>query len=251
MSSSTTSANDVASAGNGKISLEEIKEICWAAKPGSNFFRRIEVSLGDRLAEARSLGLKATEEHVAADDGGVQLPVPAERHEPVVHISTPNDHPAFGNDPPVRLDASSDASHPRKLLAAPLRLVRSDSARPPQKLASLLFLNAICPVGGELSCESDVLVPTVVYTVTYMMTDREFALYRQIVRCCPMANEVEKMLGVGDAAFDWINEKTNTVGLFLEGKEMEEILQEEVMKHRLGFTWDLAKSAFDPYKAVV
>jgi len=249
--SSATELNKVASAENNKISLEEIKDISRAAKMGGSFFRRPPVGFGDRLAAARSM-VPATTEHKNGGDGGFQLPFT----EPVHHLP-------FGGNPLPAVASSSktpfgvtvgaagtfgEPRKPRKLLTAVLRLLHSASTRQSKNSASLQFLETVCPVGGEVTAETDFLVPTVVYTVTYMMTDKEFTLYQQMVMRCPIAHEVQKMLGVGGAQFDLVNDKMETFNLFVEGKCLEEILREEVMEHRLGVTWDLGESLYDPYR---
>jgi hypothetical protein len=236
--------NNANATATNSISLDEIKQITEAMK-----HKRAPASFGERLAAARSMAPKAFEEQDDAEDGGVQLPV----------------HPLAGGNvslAPVHsrravalsvlsssADANSDARHPRKLLVASLRLLRSACVGPPGCPALLGLLDTMCPVGGEIASESDVLVPGVVYTVTYEMTDKGFDLYQQMVLGCPIAHEVQKLLSVGGAEFDLVNEKMPAFNLLLDGNgELEKVLREQVSQHRLGVTWDLRKSVQNPYK---
>jgi hypothetical protein len=143
-----------------------------------------------------------------------------------------------------------DIVMPRKLLAAPLRLLRSSLVGDPKNTAALMFLSQICPVGGELATEHDKLIPSIIYSVTFPMAESQFIIYQQMILQCPVANEVQKILAVGGAEFDKVNDGMSTRELFVAGKDLEQMLREQVAQHRLAFTWDLAKNWNDPYRAI-
>jgi hypothetical protein len=267
----TTPAADInkaASVENNKISLGKIREISAAARSRGSPSRCAPVGFGDRLAAARGMASKAAKEHYDAGDADNRLLVATPHVNSSSFLAEPvrcllfDGNPssavpsggrkhfgAVGQEPD--LGALGDTRESRKLLTGPICLLRYACARPPQKPGSLKFLDSVCPVEDELAYEADVLVPTVIYTVIYMMTQRELTVYRQVVMGCPMAFEVHKMLAVGGAEFDRVNDRMGTFGLFVEGKELEEILQDDVMRHRLGVTWNLGESFFEPYREMV
>jgi hypothetical protein len=192
---------------------------------------------------------KAPEEQEEAEDGGVQL-----SNDPLAG-GTASLAPVHSRRSFVLQDLSSaadptgDARHPRKLLVASLRLLRSACVGPPGSPGLLALLDTMCPEGGEIASEFDVLVRGIVYTVTYEMTDKDFELYQQMMLGCPIAHEVQKLLSVGGTDFDLVNDKMPTFDLLFEAKgEWEKVLHEQVTQHQLGVTWDLSKSVQDPYR---
>ncbi|KAF2684884.1 hypothetical protein K458DRAFT_450873 [Lentithecium fluviatile CBS 122367] len=139
-----------------------------------------------------------------------------------------------------------DPKKPRKLLAAPLRLLRSSYARNPTKKPLLTFLDAICPPSRELEREIDPILHNVVYAVKYNLSDRELNIYRQMLLQCPIARESQNMLAVGGMEFDQISEMMPTRGLFEQGKDLEVVLRELVEEYRLSYDCDMSMLFMNP-----
>lgn len=91
-----------------------------------------------------------------------------------------------------------------------------------------------------MGMDHDRYIPSVVYYMTYRMTDQDYNDYRRALAVFPFAGAVEKMLAVGEGEFDKVSQHRPGCP-FCEGEELEDLLRELVLRENLGLQYDLAR----------
>ncbi|KAF2876190.1 hypothetical protein BDV95DRAFT_614915 [Massariosphaeria phaeospora] len=160
---------------------------------------------------------------------------------------------SFGSFDPIQIAAAGERIpglgspalanelRPRTILAAPLRIVRVQSARTEALRPIFNFLRRVCPANREVVMEHDRLIPTIVYKVGFSMTDADYADYKKVIRVFGLADSVNRMLAPGYEAFDNVTADMPLRDMLVHGQSLEQLLADLVQKERLWVSYDLWK----------